>query len=285
MNKLLPILSGLLALTIQATFAQSTKEKEVRTSIIINNTDTIVNGKNFKDISESERVELRKNFTDLDNKPDAKMLSKAGNRNVIIKRLNGENIADSSKIRVFSFDDTLPGKGNIENRIIVRKPNADDIDWKMVHPKRAPIPAMPPLKGNLFEFERPSKPNSSSFNFSTTDKDGFTTRTQIRISEPSTTDLKEVFKNERAEVDGLKIENLVFYPNFSAGTMSMAFNLPKKGNVSVKLIDSSGQTVFTDNKTLTTDSYNKQVTLNKNGIYFLEVIQAGKTFLRKIVKN
>jgi hypothetical protein len=51
------------------------------------------------------------------------------------------------------------------------------------------------------------------------------------------------------------------------------------------LLDSSGNLVFAEKKTLTTENYTKQLALNKNGIYFLEVNQGGKTFIRKITKN
>ena len=68
MNKTTLFLNGLLViglLSYNTTQAQNKEIKEVKTSIMIMNGDTIVNGKKFSQLPESEKVELRKSFKGL----------------------------------------------------------------------------------------------------------------------------------------------------------------------------------------------------------------------------
>jgi hypothetical protein len=299
-------LLGTLIGTLQTAQAQNTEE--IRTSIIINNGDTVVNGKKFKEIPENEKIELRKKFEGMNS--GAKRLKMSGphinqSKVVIVKNTDGlETISmDSVKTRVFTFkgdhqpmtlefrkDSLSNGINDFQDReIIIRKHLNDDLDWGMVHPKRAlGMPAMPMLRGNgsNLNFERAvTKPNSSNFNYSTTDKDGFTTRTQISLIDPTPSDVKAVFKSENVNINTLSVDNLVFYPNFSSGKTSLSFTTSVKGVLDVILQDSSGNAIFSEKKTLTGDTYNKQFPWAKNGIYYLQVKQGSKTFLKKVIKN
>ena len=68
MNKKTLFLNGLILvglLNYNTAEAQNKEIKEVRTSIMIMNGDTIVNGKKFSQLPESEKVELRKSFKGL----------------------------------------------------------------------------------------------------------------------------------------------------------------------------------------------------------------------------
>ena len=57
------LLVVVLITTSKKSQAQDNVKKEVKTSIIINDGDTTVNGKKFKNLSEEEKTELRKEFT------------------------------------------------------------------------------------------------------------------------------------------------------------------------------------------------------------------------------
>ncbi len=287
--------------------AQQNERKKEQLSITINNGDTTVNGKNFKDISEEERVEWRKKFDGIHFKQEGISTTSPHSRNMrIYKKMEGDAmVLDTNKMRFYSFnDDAAPmhfefHPDSLKNRLkffgdkdsamrMFRRRSDAAIDWKMVHPRRTPdMNVIPRFRDGMSDrrMARPSVPNSNSYSFSTTDKDGYTTNFDISIYDPSKADLKKVFHLEDLTSDILPISDLVFYPNFSSGETSLSFNTAAKGTIAVKLMDSSGNMIFSEKRALTGKNYTKQFSWAKNGIYYLKVSQAGKIYIKKIVKN
>jgi hypothetical protein len=212
-------------------------------------------------------------------------------------------MTDGTDQRVFNFDDGNPrihiqvntdsesndmDGQNIERKVIIRKNGMNDMGLYMGDSENgisAPQILQHIADGGNMAFLRPDKPNSSRFNYSITDKDGYTTRTQITISEPNKADLKDVFNNENLAVNTLTVHDLVLNPNFSSGKITISFTTAAKGVLAVKLLDTDGIILFSENKAIIDNSYTKQFALTKNGIYYLEVSQAGKTYVRKLIKN
>lgn len=292
--------------TCQKVSAQEIMEKRENISITINNGDTTVNGKKFKDISEKERVGLRKNFDNLHTERNRITMGTPHIYKRVYMEKKGDSLfVDSLKTTMFSYNfsgepsmlringdsirilkdhNIFLDRNGSRNEIFLERKLDDNIDWQMVHPRRGPGMPNPGINRNVEEL-RTKRPNSSNFDYSTTDKDGFTTNTHIEMMEPNKMDLKNSLMMENASISTLKVENLVFYPNFSSGKMALSFNTDVKGTLEVKLTANNGDVVFAEKKALTGDTYNKQFPLSKNGIYFLQITQGNKTFIRKVIKN
>lgn len=274
--------------------AQEKAKQMERLTITIDNGDTVVNGKAFKDLPETEKAKWRDKIKPFhaDNgsfKKGAviKMRSQklAGNPdslNAWMFKHNDDKMwlkieKDSLNNKVFVFRDSL----------IKLRNNADHIDWKMVHPRRE----MMDIQRPAFRFEapnmmmdRPSKPNSNSYSYSTTDQQGFTTKLNLRVEEPNEKELKNIFKKEGIGVNDVKVSDLVLFPSFDKGTITLSFNSNPKSTVAVKLLASDGSVILTDTKTLTSGNYQNKLSLNKNGIYYLQITANNKSYTRKIVK-
>jgi len=295
------------SLTQGSANAQNKRIKEIRTSVMIMDDDSIMNWKKFSELPESEKMELRKNSKGL-NSSQLRISNNAQHGNVskvIIVNSDGKDsiLTDGTNQRVFNFNDgsqrmhiqvetdsesnDMDGQ-NIERKVIIRKNGMNDMGLYMGDSENgisAPQILQRMTEGTNMDFARPNKPNSSRFNYSFTDKDGYTTRTQISILEPNKADLKDVLKSENLAINTLAVDDLVLSPNYSSGKITVSFTTTAKGVLAVKLVDTDGDILFSENKAIFDNSYTKQFALAKNGIYFLEVSQAGKTYVRKLIKN
>ncbi len=303
----------LVVVTVNKSIAQQKERKEEKLEITINNGDTTVNGKNFKNITEEEKVALRKSFKPMQGRGvsitmDAPHIDK---RVRMIKKGDVEVVVlDSGKNQFYSFNkegrpmnfefqiDSLKKNmklfsNNTDREIrevfVKRFGEGADVDWEMVHPNRLNrnegMHPMPMNSERMLTIHRPNMPNSSHFNYTTTDKDGFTTEQHIQIMDAGKLDFINTLKNDESAMNSLEIKNLVFYPNFSNGKTTINFQAPAKATLEINLLDNEGKTLFAEKKTLSADAYSKDLTLNKNGIYFLEVKQGSKSFIKKIIKN
>lgn len=322
-----------IALSLPATdgFAQTSKESR---TIIINNGDTLVNGKKISDLNRGEREKVQKDFDEMRKRLKESQVEINGTgiiierksekdgkeNNIVIRRFGKEpglvmwNNGDSTKTLRFDMDghkgdfefrrfkgDSLFARINIDS-IRVKRYNRDsmmvkhfDFDYNshmpVIHPP-ADIMEMPnavrPLNREPRIYTAPdafgrSRNNSQSFSYSNTDKNGITTRMNIRVSDLGKDDLKKITGNEAPSA--LAVEDLTLFPNFSSGKMTLSFNLSGKGSTKVKILDSDKKTVYSDEPTNFSGNYLKQISLPKNGIYYLTVNQNGKWFAKKIVKE
>ena len=307
MIKKLLLLNCLFVVVVITTYkkaqAQTIENKEMKTSIIINGGDTTINGKNFKNLSEEEKTELRKEFTQVE-KRRISMNSPRINTSISkIRKKSADNdslilVTDSTRMRKFSYTidgnapkvfefwrDTLVGKldgTNMEREIILGRNLGEDIDWEMVHPRRVASGRPSINSGYTMTLPASNKPNSNTFNYSTTDKDGFTTNITYTVAEPSKTDLNSTFKDEKINVNGLNISDVMLIPNFTSGKTTLTFSTKAKGVLNIKLMDSAGTTLFSDNKTLIGELYSNSFSVAKNGNYFLHITQGSQTFIRKV---
>ena len=126
--------------------------------------------------------------------------------------------------------------------------------------------------------------NSSSFNYNYTDKDGISSRMNIQLSDASKEQLKKITGSESI-TKSLDVSDLTLFPNFSSGKMTLSFNLASKGDARVSVLDSEMKPVFTDEPSNLSGNYIKQLTLPKNGVYYISVRQNGNWFVKRIVKE
>ena len=122
---------------------------------------------------------------------------------------------------------------NLRKRIITMHrnmaPGAPNMP-RMPRMPRAPMNPAPPM---AFEFERSEFPgmrsrnNSSSFNFNSTDKNGISSRMNIRLSDAEKSQVKTITGIENA-TNLLDVKDLTLFPNFSNGKVGISFNLESK---------------------------------------------------------
>nr|MBC7614423.1 T9SS type A sorting domain-containing protein [Pseudopedobacter sp.] len=305
------LLVVLVVVSVNKSSAQKKELKQEKLEITINNGDTTVNGKNFKNITEDEKIALRKKFEPIEGRKLRITTNPAGyNKRVRMIRKGDGDIAelDSGRMRLYSFNkdgkdmnfevkmDSLrknmiffsqDSNKEVREVFVKRFGEGANIDWEMVHPRISRGQDMTPMQMNsdrAMTIRRPNMPNSSHFDFTTTDKDGFTTEQHIMVMDAGKLDFINLLKG-KSSMNSLEIKNLIFYPNFSNGKTIITFQAPTKASIEVILLNNQGEILFSENKTLTAEVYSKDLPLNKNGIYFLEVKQGGKSFIKKIIKN
>ena len=126
--------------------------------------------------------------------------------------------------------------------------------------------------------------NSSSFNYNNIDKDGISSRMNLRIIEADKDQLTKIMGSE-SMTSTLNVEDLTLFPNFSTGKLGLSFNMESRGPVKVKVLDSQLNQVFADEATNFSGNYIKQISLPKNGIYYISIKQNAGWYVKKLIKN
>ena len=159
---------------------------------------------------------------------------------------------------------------------------------RMPRMPRAPMnPSAPPM---VFEFERGEFPgmrnrnNSSSFNFNSTDKNGISSRMNIRLSDAEKSQVKTITGSDNT-TNLLDIKDLTMFPNFSNGKVGISFNLESKGSIKLKILNTDLKPVFTDEITNFNGSYMKQISIPENGVYYISINQNNVWFVKQLVKE
>ncbi|MDB5014243.1 MAG: type sorting protein [Daejeonella sp.] len=293
------------------------EKKEMRRDIIIQNGDTVINGKKLSDVDNAERERLRKELHSL----ERSRLSGPGD--VVIRRKGIDGKESIEKDIVIKRDNTIPGMDEKDMKVMefrfkeptskerVMKFNEDklllgdsllsDVKIRIDGPVRFDdrviarigedgLEGRPFLGGAPEDFSidrhhvafRRHPENSQSFNYNSVDKDGITTRVSFRVHEVEETQLKKITGS--ATVNQLEdMKDLTLYPNFSSGKTTLSFQLPAKGSSEVKILDSNLKVLYSDK--VSGDTYNKQLSLPRNGVYYLTIIQNKNWFVRQIIKE
>lgn len=300
--------------------AKSQDKKEIRKTIIINDGDTIINGKKLRDATPGERKALlkeldqtEKNSKDIkiirkkkDGKQEKEIIIRRGDTEPKVLRRRSENDREEMKFEfkngdahVFKFDsdsmlmafgnDSLMKEfrfkidgldSNFRKGVITMNRNFNHIPRRVEGTR--PELFMDGL--GIFEQGALRRENSQVFIYENTDKDGITSRMSIRISEANDETLKKMNAagNDKPALD---VSDLTLSPNFSSGNLNLSFSLIEKGSLEVKILDSNLKELFTDKTTINSGTYFKQISLPKNGVYYIRIIQGNKTFVRKMVKE
>jgi len=179
---------------------------------------------------------------------------------------------------------------NLRKRIITMHrdmaPGAPNMP-RMPRMPRAPMNPAPPM---AFEFERSEFPgmrnrnNSSSFNFNSTDKNGISSRMNIRLSDAEKSQVKTITGIENAS-NLLDVKDLTLFPIFSNGKVGISFNLESKGPIKLKILNTDLKPLFTDELSNFNGSYMKQIPLAENGVYYITVEQNKVWFIKRLVKE
>lgn len=216
-----------------------------------------------------------------------------------VLRHNGDSILFGKDIQMFSFDgdSSMNFKFNVDSLMSGFEASGLDsnIRKRVITMHREMAPGRPGdmvFRGDApgVEIERRIFPgsmernNSSSFNYNHTDKDGISSRMNIRMSDVNKDQLKKITGTE-TNTKSLDVSDLTLFPNFSSGKMTLSFNVASKGNAKISILDSDMKSIFTDEATNFSGNYVKQLSLPKNGVYYVTVNQNGNWFVKRLVKE
>ncbi|WP_207429260.1 T9SS type A sorting domain-containing protein [Pedobacter sp. SYSU D00535] len=283
-------------------------KKRLDRTIIIKDGDTIVNGKSLTQLDKAERSRVQKEFKDFDKKLRQEMVvkPKQDKEDVLIQRfkdipeirLNLDG--DTARTRFFKFkapqdvltlhaDTVLLMDGE---KFVKRFKDLDSLSKRIALLPRGDISVRIPnaFREHTGFSDRPiirpfrERENSQSFDYSNTDKNGYTTRMHITLSDVSASEMKEITGSEQ-NVNSLAVEDFVIYPNFSSGSMSVSFALPEKKAAVVKITDSEKKQLLSEKIAGSVATFSGKVNMSKNGIYYISINQSGKWFVKRVVKE
>jgi hypothetical protein len=83
----------------------------------------------------------------------------------------------------------------------------------------------------------------------------------------------------------LKVTNLKLSPNPNIGMFELQFDLESKGETLVKVVNPSGRGIYEYDLGVFSGDFSDYIDISQNGpgTYFLQIIQNGKSFVRKII--
>lgn len=275
-------------------FGQNKKDDIVkkRIEIRINNGDTVINGKNIKELSGKEREEALSRFITPDGQQFTLAIPDGRKRQMIIKRQGGPGENDvkierqfelaPAGVQVFADGDnfSMDSTDNIANLDIrkFRGGPATTIDFA----EGEQLAATPVMQ--RFTFSRPfdgiGGPNTQSFNYNSTDNEGISTHVSYRVNDVPKEKFSNIAGTEKAT---LELKDVTLSPEFSTGKTTLNFNLPAKTIAEIQFKDGQGKVLWTDKAT--NGSFSKTFSLGLNGAYYLQVKQGGNTALKRIVKE
>jgi hypothetical protein len=278
------VLIVMVIVTIAAALAFAQQKQVKDKTITIRNGDTIVNGKNFKDLKKEEKAELLKELSQFGDKLETDVMIKrrgdSSDRNfdvIIRKKLRNTDAGDINE-EVFKFN-----MDEFDREAFVFRHQLDTTNGRtsILRPKEFDAPYPNPHNKIRFRFKSPN--NSQSFSYRNTDKDGISTEINISIGEASKEQLKKISGTESPQL--LDLDDLMLFPAFSSGKMTLSFNLAPRGNTEVKVLGNNFNPVFADRLSNFSGNYTKQLDLARNGLYYIAVQQNGKWFVRRVIKE
>lgn len=273
----------------------SQEKKQINTTIKIMNGDTIINGKNLKDVTPEEGVTLKKNMKLDPSKVDSRISLASPHINKRIRVIkDGDTFkVDSSRSSNLDFGSNVSYltmiDDNIKNNFIKSKNGKtipSKIDWEKAN-RDYHLP-----KAYSYSFKNSTEPNyieksytknSRNFSFTNIDNDGYSTSINLTILNATEQNIKDFFDIDLINSDNLDVRNLTFYPNFENGKININFDTDAK-KISLRILDNNGNEVFKD-FTAVNLTYNKLLDLFKNGIYYLEIKSGNQSFIKKLIKN
>jgi len=256
--------------------AQDNKEFKVN----INNADTTVNGKNIKELSASERQDALKKINQLNDRITITNKSDAGGV-VVYKSAGGSNndeiVEQFGKGQPTAMTYSL-GSGDGKTYTLRSKSGDGAISYSR---SSSSSNSEPRIASNIYSYlSRGSNKNTQNFSYSNTDNDGISTHVNFRVADAGAETMKKIAGTEKAD---LEIHDLNLVPAFSTGKTMLSFSLTAKTVADVEFKNSDG-TVLWSAKT-SGEEFTKSFELPKNGVYYLQVKQAGKLALRRITKE
>ncbi|WP_448701092.1 hypothetical protein ACFGVR_03225 [Mucilaginibacter sp. AW1-3] len=252
----------------------------------INNSDTTINGKNIKDLSAADRKDALKKLSELNDHISITMQDGDGGR-ILVKRKGGQNSvvtidrrgANGLTPMANAYSMTLDSTG--KEMVIANMVRGDgDMAPKIAQGFSLSRTMGGNGRGYSTLIMSGGRKNSQNFSYSNTDKDGISTHINFTVSDASAEKVKKIAGTETTD---LNIQDLNIAQSFSTGKTTLSFTLANKAAADVQFKDSEGAVLWEGKATGA--EFKKSFVLPKNGVYYLQVKQAGKLALRKITKE
>jgi len=266
--------------------AQDHKEFKVN----INNADTIINGKNIKELSASDRKDALKKLDELNDHISITMTQDNGDSGTMLKSVNGktnlyvykEGVLERSPVTK-SYSLSIDSTGDRNIAITANGSARSSIAPHIAYSLRADSysdRSAPDGRGIIYSYNSSNRKNTQNFSYSNTDNDGISTHINFSVGDAGAEKAKKISGSEKTD---LTIQDLNIVPSFSTGKTTLSFTLASKAAADVQFKDNEG-IVLWEGKT-TGSEFSKSFTLPKNGVYYLQVKQGGKLALRRINKE
>ncbi|QJD96491.1 T9SS type A sorting domain-containing protein [Mucilaginibacter robiniae] len=253
----------------QILMAQDHKNMEIS----IHGQDTLINGKNLKDLPANDRQEAVTEIEKLSH------LAPGG-----VARIN--YLRHSNPMMPAPADDSAHLQVNIDH---FRNDNINGFGL-MHHRPFNPDRNGPERMGNFpFPNSNPAgvtgiryfkRRNIQTFDYSNTDNNGINTQVSFQISDPMENEVQQLMGTAKT---GLELKDISLVPQFTAGKTLLTFGLPAKTLAEVELTDSEGKAIWKEKAN--TETFSKSFSWTLNGIYFLVVKQGSLTAMKRIVKE
>jgi hypothetical protein len=112
----------------------------------------------------------------------------------------------------------------------------------------------------------------------------------IEIESITAEDLERINRTAAPKLENkndLGMERISFFPNPSDGILNLNFNLQSSGDLSIVLYDSNGSKVFIEERKNFSGHYTNTIDISEHadGTYYLQIMQGGKSYSKKIVKG
>lgn len=113
---------------------------------------------------------------------------------------------------------------------------------------------------------------------------------KIQIAEITAEEAAEVNKNANPKLstaNNLALEQISFFPNPNEGILNLTFMTSDKKPVKIVLYNGLGEMVYLEERSNFDGNYNKTIDISDepNGTYYLQIMQDGKSYSKKIVKG
>lgn len=268
--------AGIAAIFIipSAVLAQTSKSLE----ITIANGDTVINGKNIKELNPQQRAEALKDVNSI-------KAPKGGRREMRIERRNDNGIGDQAMLPPpppgapqygdytgGTKDKPLRMKKRIDTSFTYSFKFDDDGDRKMAPPRiEAPRGNMRlnVMRGPRMGF---NSRNSQTYSYTNTDGAGVTTRINYRLTDA-----------DHDATSELSLADIKLVPDFTNGKTTLMFDLPAKGAAVVEFMNSEGKVLWSERSA--SAMFVKAFPLPLNGHYQLKVKQGSKVAMKDIFKE
>jgi hypothetical protein len=267
---------GILTMLILPPMVMAQEHREIK--VMINNGDTIINGKNIKDLSPAEHKDALREIADLNKEVAARA---NGNKRRVYKEVRDINTLGDFREHSANHDSTdrkrrFHGGEMFKNG--ENMPHGMDGRNNGGHNGEGQREFGFNREGGRGSFMQ-NRRNTQNFSYSNTNNDGISTRVNFSVSDANKGNRKRTNDTEKPN---LTIIDLNIAPQFSTGKTMLSFTLAEKGSAEVQFKDSEGKILWSDK---TPGSFYKNFELPQNGIYYLQVKQNGKVGLRRIVKE
>lgn len=113
---------------------------------------------------------------------------------------------------------------------------------------------------------------------------------KIQIADLTQEEVNQVNKNASTKLalnNDLLLEQISFFPNPNDGLLNLNFVTLEKKPVKLVLYSNDGEIVYLEERSSFDGTYNKTIDISNepNGTYFLQILQNGKSYSKKIVKG